>query len=303
MVASLRSLLEGVFDYAGLFPPAKLDMSVALDKYIRHIQGKEEWIVSRFVCPAASLAELANVIDRRESTPEFPVTVIGHASTNYDEWLEALEQDAETMTSFMESVGDAASLEAFEVRLPSYTNMELCLKDLNAFSEVDVFLELPWGDGLEDGFAALAQTEWIGAKGRCGGLDRASFPEPDSLACFLHSAFALDVPIKLTAGLHHPLPGIDEMNGGRMHGFLNVLTAASLCVSGDMSRKELVEVLRDGSLDHWTFTDKGMGWRGHKVSIDEVEEMRDLCLGIGSCSIDEPIVDLTHLGLLTGDRP
>ena len=35
MHASLRALLEGVIDYAGLFPPAKLPLPEALANYLR----------------------------------------------------------------------------------------------------------------------------------------------------------------------------------------------------------------------------------------------------------------------------
>ena len=55
MVESLQVLLGGVIDYAGMYPPAQLPLSEALRTYVRYKQGKEAWIVNRFVCPAGRL--------------------------------------------------------------------------------------------------------------------------------------------------------------------------------------------------------------------------------------------------------
>src|SRR5438445_13553439 len=59
MRRSLRALLEGVIDYAGLFPPAKLPMEQAIRNYARYRREQEGWMLGRFLCPASRLAELA----------------------------------------------------------------------------------------------------------------------------------------------------------------------------------------------------------------------------------------------------
>ncbi|MDR3690097.1 MAG: hypothetical protein P4L46_12005 [Fimbriimonas sp.] len=297
MDASLRSLLDGVFDYAGFFPPAKLEMPRAIDQYIRHIEGPEEWIAGRFVCTAHNLQDLARALNQRQSTPEIEIAVVGQITTDYDEWEFALERDAGAMTAFMNEVGDTAPLSAYEVRIPSHVHVESCLVDLRAFSEVEVYVELPWADEMDDSIAALAITEWMGAKARTGGVDAAAFPDPESLAGFIHASMHLDVPIKLTAGLHHPFPTIDEATGGRMHGFINVLTASLMVRSHDFARKELVEVLRDDDPRHWRFGSDSMAWKSNEVSIGDIEDLRDVFYGIGSCSIEEPLADLAALGL------
>ena len=57
MNASLRALLSGVVDYAGLFPPAGLPLDQAIRNYARYRQGSDAWMLGRFVIPAARLAE------------------------------------------------------------------------------------------------------------------------------------------------------------------------------------------------------------------------------------------------------
>lgn len=65
---SLRTLLEGLIDYAGLFPPAALSMQDAVRNYARYREGEWAWALGRFVVPA----------DRaHEVPPEFPLSVLG----------------------------------------------------------------------------------------------------------------------------------------------------------------------------------------------------------------------------------
>ena len=45
MNASLRALLTGVVDYAGLFPPARLPLDEAIRNYARYRQGSDAWML------------------------------------------------------------------------------------------------------------------------------------------------------------------------------------------------------------------------------------------------------------------
>lgn len=68
MKQSLRVLLEGLIDYAGLFPPAALPMQDAVRNYARYREGEHAFALGRFVVPA----------DRAEEVPrEFPLSVLG----------------------------------------------------------------------------------------------------------------------------------------------------------------------------------------------------------------------------------
>ena len=59
MSESLRSLLAGCIDYAGVFPPAQLPLNLAMRDYARYVQEPESWLLNRFVCPIAQLAALS----------------------------------------------------------------------------------------------------------------------------------------------------------------------------------------------------------------------------------------------------
>jgi len=56
-VSSMRILLHRLIDYAGLFPPASLNMMAAVAEYAKHRQNVDSWVLGRFVLPAARLDE------------------------------------------------------------------------------------------------------------------------------------------------------------------------------------------------------------------------------------------------------
>lgn len=58
MTRSLHILMDGLIDYAGLFPPAALPMEAAVAKYEDHRRGEHAWALGRFVVPVERLAEV-----------------------------------------------------------------------------------------------------------------------------------------------------------------------------------------------------------------------------------------------------
>ncbi|HXA50274.1 MAG TPA: hypothetical protein VNV86_08230 [Candidatus Acidoferrum sp.] len=67
MSEALRELLRGLIDYAGLFPPASLDVPDAVRNYRAYRSGPHAWMLGRFVVPAARVAEIP---------ADFPLNVI-----------------------------------------------------------------------------------------------------------------------------------------------------------------------------------------------------------------------------------
>ena len=58
MTESLRALLTGLIDYAGLFPPAKLDMATNVRNYATYLAGDHAFALGRMKCPITRLDEL-----------------------------------------------------------------------------------------------------------------------------------------------------------------------------------------------------------------------------------------------------
>lgn len=300
MRAALRRLLDGVIDYAGTYPPAGLPLVEAVRNYRRYAEGPESWIVSRFVCAAGRLEELAAELN--EPGPPVPIAVIGTGGGDLEEFESSLVSDAEAMSEFQEKVGASASIEAFEVRLSDSSDLPEVLRDLRAFDRVEVYLELPWDEEIVAGLAGIADEGWLGAKARTGGLQPSAFPTSSELALFLQQAMDFDLEFKLTAGLHHPLRRFDAEIGARTHGFLNVLAAAAIHESERLTVEEIATVLDDEDAGSFSWGDYTIAWRGHEAGLEAIEGMRSMLVGFGSCSVEDPLEDLVTMELIQETR-
>lgn len=297
MTDALARLLEGVIDYAGLFPPAKLGMAEAVANYLKYREGSSAWIMDRFVCGSARLGELADELKGHQIETPIPVSVIGQAAADRDAWGDALVHDAQSMTRFFEEVGDKADLEAFEIRLPDHKNLNEYLRDLKSFNQVEVYAELPWAPEMADSLGIIAEQEWMGAKARTGGLEASAFPSTEDVAGFLQQCSQMEVEFKLTAGLHHPFRQYDDSVKTKMHGFLNVLGAFALLQAHDLSRGEVAEILECEDPKAFRLSGQNLAYKDLNAGLEDIEDARDLFVGFGSCSIEEPLQDLRKIGL------
>jgi hypothetical protein len=73
-VDARRALLGRLFDHAPLFPPASLPMPEALGEDRRARRSVHSWLLGRFVCPAAKLAELGGEERALSVVAEAPVS-------------------------------------------------------------------------------------------------------------------------------------------------------------------------------------------------------------------------------------
>jgi len=297
MRTSLERLLEEAIDYAGQFPPAKLDLVPALDEYQRLRKGPEKWIVGRFVCAAHRLEALAAALPATVEDTEVAVVASGVA-TSRAEWEEILERDARLLNKFIQETPERVDVATYEVRLPDVAGIERYIRDLNGFRDVEVYAEIPVEDDIAEALAAIADSQWLNAKLRTGGLDANAFPDAWKLAGFVLGCLDLDIPFKLTAGLHHPLPTWDEPTQATHHGFLNVFVGAAIAQGNDLSQREFERILLDADPRSWSFEDDGLAWHDQEASLEDIEEMRAVLRAFGSCSVHEPLDGLKAIGLM-----
>jgi len=83
-----------------------------------------------------------------------------------------------------------------------------------------------------------------------------------------------------------------------MHGFLNVLVATTLAASHDLTLREIQEILACRDAKAFSFNSSGLSWGEHRATIEQIETGRDIFRAFGSCSVSEPIEDLTRRGLV-----
>jgi hypothetical protein len=58
IAATLEALLANLIDYAGLYPPAALPLTIASERYNGFLASPEAWMLNRLVLPAAKLPDL-----------------------------------------------------------------------------------------------------------------------------------------------------------------------------------------------------------------------------------------------------
>src|SRR5262245_15528061 len=101
MLASVRALLSGIIDYAGMFPPAKLPLQEAIRNYARYRTEPESWMLGRFVCPAARLGELEPYLDELfQFGPPLRISASGRGGNTIADFLANLRTDLEIVADF-----------------------------------------------------------------------------------------------------------------------------------------------------------------------------------------------------------
>ena len=317
MTPAAHALLDGLFDYAGLFPPAALDLGGAADHYTRYRAHGDAWMLGRFVAPAAALADLGGVVEAEEGAP-WRVSVLGAAPDEGEGWLDAALRTLSAARAFEARADGDAVCDRFEIRVPGdlatdpdrLSDALLRLDDAyrqRGGTGPRAALEVPFRERPETTAPAAHAIAEVNArigrpafavKLRCGGVTPDLVPGVERLAGALHDVIESGAPFKATAGLHHPLPGRDDAVGARMHGFLGVFGGAILAWLHGLDRDALAEILDDADAAHWS-ADDGLRWTTLSATAAEVADGRaQFALSFGSCSFDEPRDDLRALGWL-----
>lgn len=296
--ATLRTLLTGVVDYAGLFPPAALTMSDAIERYAEYLDSRDAWALGRLVVPAARLDEFGNA--RRAAADEGRQWRVS-AILGRDQLA-----DCTSIHRFNQAHGAVACIDSVEMKMTESASaardqIEAVVSALPAGARL--FVEVPVGGDMRRLVSSVRAAE-VSAKLRTGGVTADAFPSPAAVASFILACADESVSFKATAGLHHPCRGSYPLTydadapTGTMFGFLNVLLAAVFACEG-VPRDEILAVLKaEDTADFW-FGDHEIRWRDVRVSQTEIQESRsDFVLSFGSCSFQEPMQDLRALSLL-----
>jgi len=249
-------------------------------------------MLSRFSVGVSHLSDLARELAHRSLAEPIPLTVIAPETGDRDGWETMLESAAQQLNDFQDLVEERAEIEAFEARIPDHAGLEGYLTDLRGFSDVEVFIELPWSPAIADSVALFAEEDWVGVKVRMTGTEAAPLPSVGEVATFIQSCVSLDQPFKMTAGLHEALGDADR------YGLLNVLGATAFAVAEDLTRKEIERILQDGESSHWGFEKSRLRWQERALEKILLDEARELFVLVGTCSIDKPLAALKAL-----DRP
>jgi hypothetical protein len=299
-----RILLEGLVDYAGLFPPAALSMPPAVRNYAHYRASGTGWMLGRFVCPANALELFSQRADpllpRDAGAIPWRLSVTGSGDVAAD--LVAIGAFNERHRVCFDECG--AIVDAYEARATSVADIHALHEQVPA--ALATYVEVPIASATEmlPVIAAIGRR----AKIRMGGVTADAFPPTAAVIAWLRTCVALQLTAKATAGLHHPLRGAYRLTydadapSGRMYGFLNVFLAAALLLDhGDPD--VAAQLLEETNAASFSIDEFRVQWHGpdHAVTLDRalLQRTRDeLLVSFGSCSFTEPTEEVRALGWL-----
>lgn len=292
-VSALRALLAGVVDYAGLFPPAGVDMMNAVRNYSEYRTRDESWMLGRFVVPAARLDDFSEQLHAigEQAGPEWRLSALLGSD---------IDADVERVQTFNRGHQGRACVDSLEAKIGSADAVRHAASAVGR--EFSLFAEIPVDNEL-DALVDAARKAGINAKIRTGGVTADVFPSIASVVRFIRCCIEAGVRFKATAGLHHAVRGEYRLTydaaapTGPMFGFLNVLLAAGMMRNG-LSDTDAAQLLDERDTGAFTATQATIRWREMILDEQQARSLRDdVMVSFGSCSFTEPVDELRALAL------
>lgn len=318
--ASAVSLLSGIVDFAGTFPPAALSVEKSWKKASAFsAAATHPWLVRRLVFALKDLTPLTTeqLKGWGISGGNWLVSALGRApdADDFGNFLKTVEWDLREIDRFNERHWDssvrvgvvlyegklpetlfAGGGDLLRSGLPQVLERFLRLKNL----KVDSVWEMGWENltmkRLEE--VALTITEWLegednpshktGLKFRTGG---AYVPTPEQLASAIVTTTSHRLRFKATQGLHHAV----SRKGA--YGFVNLFAAINLAQAygPEFPLSAVQECLTDDDAKNFSFSPTTFRWKKHELTLDDLETARRLhAATFGSCSAEEPDQFLTE---------
>lgn len=294
-----RVLLDGIVDYAGLFPPAGLSITEAVRNFARYRGGEGGWMLGRFVCPIAQFDAFADVADpllpRDAGALPWRLAAVG-TGDHADDAAAIARVNEQHRWSWDEC---SAIVDVIETRAPSVDEISRIHQAFAA--DTVVYVELPLAQDPAPFVAQLAQTGRR-AKMRTGGVTADAFPEAERIVAFMQACLDAGVPFKATAGLHHAVAGSYPLTyeadalRAPMYGYLNVFLAAGLLMA-KAPAEDALAMLAETDPSSIQFTADAVSWRAHALDRQRLAQLRERGLiSFGSCSFVEPLTEVRALG-------
>ena len=298
MKRALDVLLAGVVDYAGLFPPAALDMDAATNAYAQYLSDPARPMLGRFVVPVVRLREFddaaSQLLPRGDHSEPWRLSALPGPDLTADIDL-ALKFNCRHWSG--SEIGHAL-IDTLEIK--AFIADEVLAATSMMARQLTPFFEIP----ISSDPARLVDAIKRGgafAKARTGGVTADAFPDAAHVARFMIRCRDARVAFKLTAGLHHPMRAeyrltyAENAPRGVMFGYLNMFVGATLAWSG-ADESTVRAALVSQAPDDFAFSDESLDFGGHSVPTAIVRDAREnFMISFGSCSFREPVDELAAL--------
>ena len=118
---SVAVFLRGLFDYAGLFPPASLGMSQALLEYSTHQKEHDSWMTGPFVCPVSRLDELTGEKESFRKIVPIRLSLLPRTTSGSHLFGSSFREDIENIEQILEQHPDTFQVAMIEILVPMDT--------------------------------------------------------------------------------------------------------------------------------------------------------------------------------------
>ncbi|MBT4584021.1 MAG: hypothetical protein HOC93_02950 [Phycisphaerae bacterium] len=274
-------MLEGILDYAGLYPPANLKMEQVVHNWANYIQSEDNWMLAKLIIPSNRLDEFkyaaVDLLPKQKDEAWQLSVLLPPASS--DQFEQALQS---TVDFNLESCGAVAHV--VEFKASSVVQIDFALNQLH--DDIFPFIEIPIDEDPRGLIASLSGAI-AGAKVRTGGITKELYPSVSDLARFIHACAAAGQQFKATAGMHHPAQHQNESVGVQEFGFLSVLQATAAASANNAGIDEVENILSAHTPDFSEFSES------------QLKQIRaEFFVSVGTCSFEDPITDLREMGIL-----
>jgi hypothetical protein len=286
--------LHGLVDDAAIFPPGNAPLDEAVRAHGEHRQAPYAALVGPLVVGEDRLPQLLELAPDPAAGQRLAVAVVvsGGAGALEPAVRWAARSEALQLGGLELALRDSATGELAHNARRVVTAVDQLVSSGDLGEDVPVYVEMPRLYGsppTPDWFGALDElaAAELRLKLRTGGEHPDAVPAPHELAGCIDAALDREMPFKCTAGLHHAVRHPDADLGVDRHGFLNVLVATRRSLDGDaVDAVAGVLTETDGTVLAQASDEAGL------------TSARRWFRSFGSCSIIEPVDDLTALGLL-----
>jgi len=319
MVQSLYTLLYKIIDYAGMFPPANLELEEAFQNFKNYAIGEHSFLLNRFIIPVRQLNNFA-VLNQRNELQNISLSYLLTKNDNKREFFVTLKDELKLLQNFEKLFPSFSETTSYielccpqEVVVENKQSLRDFVKEtISAIAntrntEYLVFYEFPivkFDETLFKYFVEYIANENLNGypaqfKLRAGGTDKQDFPSSETIAKILTTLKEFNVGFKATAGLHHPFKYFDDGLKTKVHGFLNLFCAAALTYVYNFNFKTLFIILEEASKEDFIFSENYFTYKEWKVDSELIKKSREeFAFSYGSCSFTEPVDDLKKLKFL-----
>lgn len=293
-MSTARAFLNGIIDYAGLFPPARLRMDDAVREYARYRRSADRDLLGRFILPASTLDEFSAAAKPFLSDDDAEVWRLSAIASARN------DSDLEDINDFNREHSGVV-VDAIEMPVHSDDDIDWAAE---RYSDSFLLYLEPALVGESPALLHSIAKTGVSAKLRTGGIVPTAIPSATAVLGFIDTCDALALPFKATAGLHHairgeyPLTYETHAQRGMMYGYLNVFLAAAFHRAG-LPASALLDLLEETDSASITFDAGGVSWRGNVADAEQLlETRRSLAVSFGSCSFTEPVDEARQLHLI-----